>query len=106
MEKRWITEGVEACHRDTFGNSGQNLYVSKKKFCSVSFSMIWTAAAAEGDVPPKTGVTVTVRVNGGAWTAPDNLALSNGDRLQHRLELYAYNCLRTPRIHRVVLEFA
>lgn len=104
MEKQWITEGFEAFRRGTFGNSGQNLYVSKKKFCSVSFSMIWTAA--EGDVPPKTGVTVTVRVNGGAWTAPDNLALSNGDRSQYRLELYAYNCLRTPRIHRVVLEFA
>ena len=30
-KKQWITEGFEAFRKGTFGNGGQNIYVSKKK---------------------------------------------------------------------------
>ncbi|MBQ2785217.1 MAG: hypothetical protein IJF02_01765, partial [Oscillospiraceae bacterium] len=30
FKKSWITEGFDAFRRGTFGNGGQNIYVSKK----------------------------------------------------------------------------
>ncbi len=63
-------------------------------------------ASFEGDVPPKTAVTITMRVNGGKWVAPNELKIQKGDKVQYRLELYAYNCLRTPRITKVSINFA
>ena len=62
-----------------------------------------TDAAAEGDVPPKTAVNITVRVNGGDWLKPESVALHRGDVLEYRVELYAYNCLRTPRIEKITI---
>ena len=47
---------------------------------------------------------MTLRVNGGPWVKAEGLKLRRGDTLQYRLELYAYNCLRTPRIEKVVIE--
>ena len=29
-KKKWVTEGFDAFRRGTFGNGGQNIYVSKK----------------------------------------------------------------------------
>ena len=62
-------------------------------------------AYTEGDVPPKTAVNLTVRVNGGQWTEAEGVALKQGDTLEYRVELYAYNCLRTPRIEKVSIKF-
>ena len=36
----------------------------------------------------------------------EGLSLKSGDVLEYRLEFYAYNCLRTPRIEKVTIEFA
>ncbi len=55
----------------------------------------------DADIPAKTSVAATVRVNGGEWAEPAGVALKRGDKLEYRLCLYAYNCLRTPRITRV-----
>ena len=63
-----------------------------------------THACTEGDVPPKTAANLTLRVNGGDWLQPEGLQLKKGDTLEYRLELYAYNCLRTPRIEKVIIE--
>jgi hypothetical protein len=49
-------------------------------------------------------VKLLLRVNGGAWVQAEGLQLNQGDALQYRLELYAYNGLRTPRIEKVVIE--
>ena len=59
-----------------------------------------------GDVPPKTAVNLTVRVNGGDWMDAEGVPLKQGDTLEYRVELYAYNGLRTPRIEKVVIDFA
>jgi hypothetical protein len=58
----------------------------------------------DADIPPKTSVTATVRVNGGEWQSPEGVELRAGDKLEYRLCLYAYNCLRTPRITKVTVE--
>ena len=58
-----------------------------------------------GDVPPKTAANLTLRVNGGDWVSAEGLQLKQGDTLEYRLELYAYNCLRTPRIEKVTIGF-
>jgi hypothetical protein len=63
-------------------------------------------AYAQGDVPPKTAVNLTVRVNGGEWIEAEGVRLQQGDTLEYRVELYAYNGLRTPRIEKVVIDFA
>ena len=63
-----------------------------------------TSATVEGDIPPKTSANLLLRVNGGEWTTPEGLELKAGDKLEYQLELYAYNCLRTPRIEKVVIE--
>lgn len=63
-----------------------------------------TAAKAYGDVPEKTAVNITVRVNEGDWTEPGAVAVKEGDKLEYRAELYAYNGLRTPRIHKIDIE--
>lgn len=47
-----------------------------------------------------------LRVNGGDWVAAEGLQLKQGDSLEYRLELYTYNCLRTPRIQKVVIEMS
>ncbi len=62
-------------------------------------------ATFEGEVPNKTSVTITVRKNGGEWVAPENVELKKGDTLEYRVELYAYNCLTTPRITKIDIEF-
>ncbi len=62
-------------------------------------------AYVEGEVPERTAANITLRVNGGEWVDPEGLQLKTGDILEYRLELYAYNCLRTPRITKVVVEF-
>lgn len=64
-----------------------------------------TKAWAQGDVPPKTAVNLTLRVNGGDWVEAGNLQLKSGDILEYRAELYAINGLRTPRIEKIVVEF-
>ena len=64
------------------------------------------SAYTEGEVPAKTAANLTFRVNGGEWVDADAIALKKGDTLEYRLELYAYNCLRTPRIRKVVVEFS
>ncbi len=61
-------------------------------------------AQAIGDIPPRTAANLTLRINGGDWQDPKGLTLKHGDILQYRLELYAFNCLRTPRIKKVVIE--
>lgn len=64
-------------------------------------------AYMEGDVPEKTAVNICLRVNGGEWISEKEFAgtgLKAGDMLEYRLELYAYNCLRTPRVERIVVE--
>ncbi len=63
-------------------------------------------AEALGEIPDKTAANLLLRVNGGAWTKPQGLKLQKGDQLEYRLELYAYNCLRTPRITQVAIQFA
>ena len=62
-------------------------------------------AYAEGDVPEKTAVNIMIRINDGDWVKPESVAIKKGDTLQYRVELYAYNCLRTPRITKVVVEW-
>ena len=83
--------------------SGSEFYYSEaytvESDCSV------TKAYTVGDVPPKTAVNLTVRVNGGEWIDAEGLQLQQGDKLEYRVELYAYNCLRTPRIEQVIIEF-
>ena len=59
----------------------------------------------EADIPAKTDVICDVRVNGGEWQKPEGVALKAGDTLEYRLNLYAYNCLRTPRITKVTVDF-
>ena len=56
-------------------------------------------------MPPKTAVNLTVRVNGGDWMEAEGVALKQGDTLEYRVELYAYNGLRTPRIQQITIEF-
>jgi hypothetical protein len=63
-----------------------------------------TKAYTVGDVPPKTAANLLLRVNGGDWVTAEGLRLRRGDALEYRLELYAYNGLRTPRIEKVVIE--
>jgi len=63
------------------------------------------SADVTGDVPPKTAANLTLRVNGGDWVSAEGLQLKQGDTLEYRLELYAYNCLRTPRIEKVTIGF-
>lgn len=63
-------------------------------------------ARVEGDIPPKTAVYITMRVNDGEWVKPEELQIQKGDKVQYRLDLYAYNCLRTPRIEKVIIDFA
>lgn len=63
-------------------------------------------ARAEGDIPSKTSAELSFRVNHGAWRSASELRLHAGDRLQYRLALRAANCLRTPRIERVLVSFA
>lgn len=58
----------------------------------------------EAEIPQKTCVTATVRINGGEWVEPQGVKLLAGDKLEYRLCLYAYNCLRTPRITKVTVE--
>ena len=61
-------------------------------------------ACTVGDVPAKTAAKLLLRVNGGNWVEPAGLQLKQGDTLEYRLELYAYNGLRTPRIEKVIIE--
>jgi len=63
-----------------------------------------TGAYTAGEVPEKTAANLLLRVNGGDWVTAEGLRLKQGDTLEYRLELYAYNCLRTPRIEKVVIE--
>lgn len=70
---------------------------------AVEADCVVTAAEAEGDIPERTAANLLLRVNGGPWTEPQGLQLRGGDTLEYRLELYAYNCLRTPRISRVTV---
>ncbi len=64
------------------------------------------SASVEADIPEKTAVLLTVSVNGGEWTKPEGTALKKGDSFQYRLEIVAKNCLRTPRITKVCVDFA
>ena len=41
----------------------------------------------------------------GEWVEAEGVALKQGDTLEYRVELYAYNCLRTPRIEKIVIDF-
>ena len=63
-----------------------------------------TGAYTAGEVPEKTAANLLLRANGGDWVTAEGLRLKQGDTLEYRLELYAYNCLRTPRIEKVVIE--
>ena len=82
--------------------SGSEFYYSEAY--TVESDCTVTKAYTIGDVPPKTAVNMTVRVNGGEWVEAEGVALKQGDTLEYRVELYAYNCLRTPRIEKVVIE--
>ncbi len=62
-------------------------------------------AVFEGEVPEKTAVNITVRVNGGEWVKPEGVELKKGDTLEYRVELYAYNGLTTPRITKIEISF-
>lgn len=64
-----------------------------------------TAVTVEGELPPKTSVTAHIRANGGEWMLPENVSVKAGDTLEYRLTLFARNCLRTPRITKVSVEF-
>jgi len=83
--------------------SGDEHYISEAfkmdEDCTVSFVKV------EAEIPEKTSVTATVRVNGGEWTEPYGVKLKTGDTLEYRLCLHAYNCLRTPRITKVTVDF-
>jgi hypothetical protein len=59
----------------------------------------------DADIPQKTDVICDVRVNSGEWQKPEGVALKAGDTLEYRLNLYAYNCLRTPRVTKVTVDF-
>ena len=59
----------------------------------------------EGEIPEKTWVKALVRVDGGAWREPAGCAVRKGQKLQYRLELGAYNSLRTPRVRKVTVGF-
>ncbi len=83
--------------------SGSEFYCSEPY--AVDCDCTVSHAEALGEVPEKTAVHLTCRVNGGEWVSWENLELKKGDVLQYRLELYAYNCLRTPRITEVSIEF-
>ena len=83
--------------------SGSEFYYSEAY--SVDSDCAIEKAYTVGDVPAKTSVNLTVRVNSGDWVEAEGVALKQGDKLEYRLELYAYNCLRTPRIEKVVIEF-
>ena len=102
------TDGPHGMISTDIGNildrSNSEYYYSEKYMAEND--CIVTKAYIEGDVPPKTSVSILLRVNDGAWVPAQNLRLRKGDVLEYRLELYAYNCLRTPRIEKVVLEFA
>ena len=84
--------------------SGSEFYYSESY--TVESDCTVTKAYVIGDVPPKTAVNVTLRINDGEWTEAEGLQLSQGDKLEYRLELYAYNCLRTPRIEKVIIDFS
>ena len=62
-----------------------------------------TKAEIIGEIPPKTSVSIMLRINEGEWQKPEDLAVKAGDVLEYRLELYAYNCLRTPRVKKVTV---
>jgi len=83
--------------------SDSEYYYSEKY--NIESDCIITKAYTEGDVPVKTFVNILVRVNGGEWQSADGVKLAKGDVLEYRLELKAINCLRTPRIEKVVVEF-
>jgi len=61
-------------------------------------------ASVTADIPEKTAVNVTLRVNGGEWMDAKDITVKKGDKLQYRLELYAFNGLRTPRVEKVTVE--
>lgn len=82
--------------------SGNEYYISEAMIADAAYTV--TGATFEGDVPPKTSVEITVRVNGGEWVKPEQVALNKGDTLEYRVNLYAYNCLRTPRITKITVE--
>lgn len=82
--------------------SGNEHYISE--VFDITESCTVRGVKLDADIPEKTSVTATVRVNGGEWVAPEGVKLSEGDRLEYRLCLYAYNCLRTPRITKVTVE--
>jgi len=102
------TEGPHGMISTELGN------IMDRSFSEYYFSEPWqvetdckvTGAYTEGDIPPKTAVHLLLRVNGGDWVAAEGLQLKQGDSLEYRLELYAYNCLRTPRIQKVVIEMS
>ena len=82
--------------------SGNEHYTSE--VFNITESCTVTGVKIDADIPPKTSVTATVRVNGGEWVEPEGVKLKAGDKLEYRLCLYAYNCLRTPRITKVTIE--
>ena len=87
---------------NVMNRSGKEHYVSEPFVMTENCTLL--GVYFEGDIPEKTSVTATVRVNGGEWQAPEGVELAAGDKLEYRLCLYAYNCLRTPRITRVTVE--
>ena len=84
--------------------SGSEFYYSESY--KVGSACTVTKAYTVADVPPKTAVKLLLRVNGGQWMEAEGLQLKAGDLLQYRLELYAYNGLRTPRVEKVVIEMS
>ena len=100
------TDGPHGMISSEIGNiadRGHSEYYTSAPFTADADCSV-TAAAVTADIPPKTAVRLTARTNGGAWTAPEGIRLRRGDVLEYRLELYAYNCLRTPRVTRVTIE--
>ena len=81
-----------------------NEYYYSEAFTADS-DMTVAGIAIEADIPRKTDVIADVRVNGGEWQKPEGVALKAGDSLEYRLNLYAYNCLRTPRVTKVTVDF-
>ena len=100
------TEGPHGMISTEIGNildRGFSEYYYSEAY-EVADDCIVTQACTQGEIPPKTAANITLRVNGGDWQQPEGLQLKKGDTLQYRLELYAYNGLRTPRIEKVLIE--
>ena len=101
------TEGPHGMISAEIGNiidRSMSEYYYSECYTVGSKCMAITDAYAIGDIPPQTSVNILIRKNGGNWQVPKDIPVTEGDIIEYRAELYAFNCLRTPRIERIVIE--